>query len=358
MTSTDSSILTILAALMVVSLTQASAAKVTCTMNAISGRQVGGTCSVFGGQVTSFIGTGTGSFPLPGTDITYTIDANGRSMLFECASQSDILTVDSSVYSGQTINNCEPPLIEFRGCSNAAVINTKFTDITRSNAQPDNCEVSQFGPCIAVVGSVSQTEDWTFSSNETTFTTTIVSSLQPSAVSRLGGAIAVLKKDSVGAVQAVVKGTTFTTTSCDLGGAIHTAGVSLTAMDTTFTTNSAVDGGSIHFTGAADAQFVVQRCTFTTQKATANGGSIAVYGGNVTITDSDFSEGRATQGACVWLNQCASYTKDQIVNNKWTDCSTQFTTLCCPANGNVWSSCGIAGPAECSEAVPPALCPA
>mmetsp|Transcript_4933 Transcript_4933/g.8580 ORF Transcript_4933/g.8580 Transcript_4933/m.8580 type:complete len:372 (-) Transcript_4933:722-1837(-) len=357
--------LAILAALMFAGLTQAGAAKVTCTMNAISGVQVSGTCSVKNGAVVAFVGSGAGSYPLAGTNITYTIDANTKSMLFECASENDILTIDSAIYSGQTINNCDPPLLEFRGCSNASLVNTTFTDITRSNAAPSNCQLSQYGPCVAVIGGVNQTQDWIFSVSKSTFTSVIVSSLQASAISRLGGGLAVLKHESVGAVQAIVTGGSFTTTSCDLGGAVQTTDASLKVLDTTFTTNSAVDGGSIQFkdTTAADEsaqvkQLFVQRCTFTTQKANLNGGSISVYGGNVTIFDTDFTFGRATEGDCVYLDSCASYEQDQIVNNKWTNCSPDFTTLCCPANGNVWSSCGIAGPDECSAPVPPALCPA
>eukprot|EP00199_Chlamydomonas_sp_CCMP681_P008555 CAMPEP_0119106568 /NCGR_PEP_ID=MMETSP1180-20130426/4898_1 /TAXON_ID=3052 ORGANISM="Chlamydomonas cf sp, Strain CCMP681" /NCGR_SAMPLE_ID=MMETSP1180 /ASSEMBLY_ACC=CAM_ASM_000741 /LENGTH=118 /DNA_ID=CAMNT_0007091931 /DNA_START=86 /DNA_END=439 /DNA_ORIENTATION=- len=111
----------LLAALLLASLAQTGmAAIVVCNMKAIDGKVLTGLCSVgVTGASISLVNPGGGPQQLSGSNVSYTLDVNARSTLFECASEDDLLIIDSSEYSSQTLNNCAPPLLELRGCSNA-----------------------------------------------------------------------------------------------------------------------------------------------------------------------------------------------------------------------------------------------
>jgi len=296
---------------------------------------------------------GAGQQELAGSNVSYTLDVNARSTLFECASEDDLLIIDSSQYSSQTLNNCDPPLLELRGCSNAIFSNNTFTSITRSTAQPE-CTISQYGPCVAIVGAASQQSDWSFSSLDNTFTSTGCASIAATS-GRLGGAIALVRSASGGAMSALIKGSTFTSTMCDFGGAIHSANVSLTLQSSTFTSSLAVDGGAVDFnaalaTSVPTQKLVVDRTTFTAPTAVTTGGAIQVKGGLLTIKDSTFTNGEAQIGECVWVNFCETYTETEIVGNTWTGCATPESppiSWCKAHDGNKWTTCGMEGPRVC-----------
>mmetsp|Transcript_13375 Transcript_13375/g.23508 ORF Transcript_13375/g.23508 Transcript_13375/m.23508 type:complete len:357 (-) Transcript_13375:624-1694(-) len=344
-----------LLALLVASLAQTGMASiVVCTMNAIDGTILAGACSVgVNGAVVSLVGPGTGPQQLAGSEVSYTLDVNARSTLFECASEDDLLIIDSSTYSGQTLNNCEPPLLELRGCSNAVFSNNTFTSITRSTAQPE-CTISKYGPCVAIVGAASQESDWSFSSLENTFTSTACASIAATS-GRLGGALALVRNGAPGAMSALIKKSTFTSTMCDFGGAIHSANVSLTLQSSVFTSTLAVDGGGVDFraadpTAVPTQALVVDRTTFTSPTAVTTGGAIQVRGGVVTIKDSTFTNGESLIGECVWLANCGSYTESEIVGNTWTGCATPESppiSWCKAHDGNQWTTCGMEGPRVC-----------
>nr|AHF22079.1 ice-binding protein [Chloromonas sp. 'King Sejong Station']QDO15121.1 ice-binding protein 2 [Chloromonas sp. KNF032]QEF75573.1 ice binding protein-2 [Chloromonas sp. KNF0032] len=350
-----SSSMKLFAALLVACLAQTSmAAIVVCKMDAQDGDTLTAACSVgVSGQPISLVGPGSGQQQLTGSQVSYTLDVNARSTLFECASEDDLLIIDSSQYSSQTLNNCEPPLLELRGCSNAILSNNTFISITRSTAQP-GCTISKYGPCVAVVGAASQETDWSFSSLANTFTSTICSSISATS-GRLGGAFAFEHNDSPGAMSAVVKGSTFTSTACDFGGAIHSANASLTLTDSTFTGTLAVDGGAVQFVGtnatvAPIQKLQVKSSTFTSNTAVTTGGIIQVTGGAVSIDGSTFTNGEAQIGQCVWLDKCESYTENQITGNTWTGCAKPESppiSWCKAHDGNNWTTCGMEGPREC-----------
>jgi len=330
-------------------------ANVVCQLSAQSGLKLNGSCSVGGGPASQLSGPGTGLLTdeVAGVAIRWTIASNGISTLFECSSKADILIITSSTYSNQTLTNCDAPLIELRGCSDASVQDSTFTNITRSAEQPLACTASEYGAGVVITGTSSQSDDWSVTILRNTFTNVYCSS---SEGSRLGGALALEKEDSVGAMRAIVGGSTFTNTSCDFGGAIQSTYASLTVRDSTFTKTSAEDGGAIQFISgnqAGDIQMLrVDYSTFTTVSAIQNGGAVAAYQGDVTIVDSTFTTGDALHGECVWLAECGSYVASQIRDNTWTRCSPVFTTWCKPQFGNVWSSCGMAGPDKCYNSPP------
>eukprot|EP00199_Chlamydomonas_sp_CCMP681_P002482 CAMPEP_0119100934 /NCGR_PEP_ID=MMETSP1180-20130426/16_1 /TAXON_ID=3052 ORGANISM="Chlamydomonas cf sp, Strain CCMP681" /NCGR_SAMPLE_ID=MMETSP1180 /ASSEMBLY_ACC=CAM_ASM_000741 /LENGTH=332 /DNA_ID=CAMNT_0007084921 /DNA_START=26 /DNA_END=1024 /DNA_ORIENTATION=- len=330
------------------------AAIVVCKMDAIDGQILTGACIVgVSGAVISLVGPGAGPQLLNDSSISYTLDVNARSTLFECASEDDLLIIDSSQYSSQTLNNCDPPLLELRGCSNAILSNNTFTSITRSTAQPE-CTISKYGPCVAIVGAASQVADWSFSSLDNTFTSTGCASIAATS-GRLGGALALVRSDSGGAMSALIKGSTFTSTMCDFGGAIHSANVSLTLQSSVFTSSSAVDGGAVNFVAASPTavptqKLLVDRSTFTGSTAVTTGGAIQVKGGVLTIRDSTFTNGEALIGECVWVDICQTYTETEIVGNTWTGCATPESppiSWCKAHDGNQWTTCGMEGPRVC-----------
>nr|QDO15124.1 ice-binding protein 5 [Chloromonas sp. KNF032] len=347
----------LLAALLVASLTQTSMAViVVCKMDAIDGKILTGACIVgTNGAVTPLVGPGAGPQLLINSTIFYTLDVNARSTLFECASEDDMLIIDSSQYSSQTLNNCDPPLLELRGCSNAIFSNNTFTSITRSTAQPA-CTISKYGPCVAIVGATSQVTDWSFSSLDNTFTSTGCASIAETS-GRLGGALALVRSASGGAMSALIKGSTFTSTMCDFGGAIHSANVSLTLQSSTFTSTLSTNGGAVDFNAAPPTavhtqKLLVDRSTFTSPTAVNTGGAIQVKGGVLTIKDSTFTNGAALIGQCVWVNlaNCGSYTESEIVGNTWTGCAKRGSppiSWCREHDGNDWATCGMEGPVEC-----------
>eukprot|EP00199_Chlamydomonas_sp_CCMP681_P002251 CAMPEP_0119102340 /NCGR_PEP_ID=MMETSP1180-20130426/1109_1 /TAXON_ID=3052 ORGANISM="Chlamydomonas cf sp, Strain CCMP681" /NCGR_SAMPLE_ID=MMETSP1180 /ASSEMBLY_ACC=CAM_ASM_000741 /LENGTH=384 /DNA_ID=CAMNT_0007086601 /DNA_START=63 /DNA_END=1217 /DNA_ORIENTATION=- len=355
--------LPVLVALLAVALVQPSAAETVCMLSAVAGVALTGTCSTNGGAPTSITGAGS-SGVLPGTSITYSVNANARASRFVCASNNDVLTFKASVWSDQTFNICEPSLLEIVGCSGATVANSTFTGITRNIAQPGGCAPSIYGPCIAVLGVQRQTGNWWFFSTSNTFTS-VITDLSTTGVTRRGGAFALDRAQSGGKMNVLVVSSTFTSVSCDSGGGISATDADLTVRNSTWTSNLAVNGGCIHFQSLQKKDFLLdgiltsairkislERSTFTTGTANNQGGLVAVYRGNVSISGSTFTQGEAPMGECVWLNECASYTKDQIVGNTWTECSTTFTTWCQGNYGNVWTSCGVEGPPECSTQFP------
>nr|QDO15122.1 ice-binding protein 3 [Chloromonas sp. KNF032]QEF75574.1 ice binding protein-3 [Chloromonas sp. KNF0032] len=345
----------LLAALLVASFTQTSMAViVVCKMEAISGKILTGACIVgTNGAVISLVGPGAGRQLLINSTIFYTLDVNARSTLFECTTEDDILIIDSSQYSSQTLNNCDPPLLELRGCSNAILSNSTLTSITRSTAQPA-CTISKYGPCVAIVGAVSQVADWSFSSYDNTFTSTGCASIAETS-GRLGGALALVRSASGGAMSALIKGSTFTSTMCDFGGAIHSENASLTLFSSTFTSTLSTNGGAVNFiavppTVVPTQKLLVDRSTFTSPTAVNTGGAIQVKGGVLTIKGSTFTNGAALIGQCVWVNFCQTYTESEIVGNTWTGCATPESppiSWCKAHDGNQWTTCGMEGPRYC-----------
>nr|QDO15125.1 ice-binding protein 6 [Chloromonas sp. KNF032] len=353
----------LVALLLAVSLQPSESTSARCTLTAAGGGVVVGTCAVSNYPGFVAIGGGPSAGTLPGSYISYKIDANKRSIRFMCGSDLDELTISGSVYSDQILDSCAPPLLEIVGCNNSTVSSSTWTGIKRNIDAPGGCTPSEYGPCISVTGVIRQTIEWFFFSTKNTFTSVVVDS---SAVTRRGGAISLERKEAPGKMTTKVVGSTFTTVSCGSGGAIQSTDAHLLVRNSTFTTDLAVRGGAINFRSTDfperlnnidvifDKPLVIQKCTFTTGTASDQGGMIAVYRGNFSTADSTFTTGHAKDrmGQCVWLDQCSSYTEHQIQRNTFTACSKTFTTWCRPHDGNVFTSCGIEGPPECSTQFP------
>ena len=100
----------------------------------------------------------------------------------------------------------------------------------------------------------------------------------------------------------------------------------LTVKNLIFKNGKADKGGAIK----TNKKLVVEKCTFTSNKATANAGAIYITGGSLTITDSTFNKNQVKgsktgYGGAIWIYQATSSIKNTKFTSNSVVCKKSFT---------------------------------